>query len=177
VLKCTLPGVPDFYQGTEFWDFSLVDPDNRRPVDFCARERPLGGRRRWKALLAGWRDGALKQRIVARLLAERADRPLLFAAGDYRPLAVAGTLAPQVLAFTRRHKGERLAVAVPRLLGAGLEAGTWPLGAFWRDTRVELPAGPWRDVLTGVCVEAGGIGVPGPELFAALPVAVLRKLA
>jgi (1->4)-alpha-D-glucan 1-alpha-D-glucosylmutase len=177
VLKCTIPGVPDIYQGAELWDFSLVDPDNRRPVDFAARAAALRGRRGWKAQLKAWPDGTLKQRVLARLLAARTDAPALFAEGDYRALGTAGARAAHVLGFIRRRHDERLAVAVPRLLAPHLEPGAWSLGTFWRDTRLDLPAGRWQDVLTGVVVEAGGSGVPVPELFATLPVAVLRNLA
>jgi (1->4)-alpha-D-glucan 1-alpha-D-glucosylmutase len=108
-LKLTVPGVPDLYQGTEFWDFSLVDPDNRRPVDFAAR---------WKALdttplataLNAWRDGRIKQILIHRLLALRRAKPDLFSAGSYEPIE-----APDhVVAFRRRHGSDSLTVVVPR---------------------------------------------------------------
>ncbi len=145
VLKLTVPGVPDFYQGTEFWDQSLVDPDNRRPVDFPAREAALEARLEPAALARTWRDGRVKQAVIARILTLRRQAPALFARGDYVPLAVAGPCGERVIAFARQ-KGElALLVIVPRLplrlLG---EAGAplIPPGA-WEDTSIELPA--WLD--------------------------------
>lgn len=110
VLKLTAPGVPDLYQGTEYWDFSLVDPDNRRPVDFSARERSLG-KTSLAAALASWRDGRIKQLVAHRLLALRRARPGLFAAGSYEPIDA----GDHIVAFRRRHGADTLSVAVPRL--------------------------------------------------------------
>ena len=94
VLKCTVPGVPDVYQGTEFWDLSLVDPDNRRPVDYGARAAALDEPLDWGALLEGWRDGRIKQAVLAGLLADRAAAPDVYAKADYRPLAPEGAQDP-----------------------------------------------------------------------------------
>jgi (1->4)-alpha-D-glucan 1-alpha-D-glucosylmutase len=111
-LKLTVPGVPDLYQGTEYWDFSLVDPDNRRPVDFTVRKKTLAATPLGTAL-ASWRDGRIKQILVHRLLALRRARPGLFALGRYEPID-----APDhVVAFRRRHGGDTVCVAVPRLPG------------------------------------------------------------
>jgi (1->4)-alpha-D-glucan 1-alpha-D-glucosylmutase len=113
VLRMTLPGVPDLYQGTEFWDFSLVDPDNRRPVDYEARTSALSSD---ADLLATWRDGRIKQSIIRRLLALRRSDPEFFALADYQPMALDGN----TVAFTRRHAGKTLIVAAPaRPLHAG----------------------------------------------------------
>ena len=101
LLKLTVPGVPDIYQGTEFWDFSLVDPDNRRPVDF-ARARPQARRGPPEDLAQTWRDGRIKQALIARTLALRRSTPELFAEGSYEPLEVRGTFADHVIAFARR---------------------------------------------------------------------------
>ncbi len=111
-LKLTVPGVPDLYQGTEFWDFSLVDPDNRRPVDFAARKQALAATSLGTAL-ASWRDGRIKQILVHRLLALRRARPDLFALGSYEPIDG----PDHVVAFRRRHGGDSVCVAVPRLAG------------------------------------------------------------
>ena len=93
ILKATLPGVPDLYQGTELWDFSLVDPDNRRPVDYAARAHILADGRPIESLFVQWQDGAIKQRVLARLLADRAARPAFYAEAGYAPLDAAGARA------------------------------------------------------------------------------------
>ncbi len=174
-LKCTLPGLPDIYQGTELWDLSLVDPDNRRPVDFAARERALDGDTATPDLMASWPDGRIKQRLLARLLADRSRAPLLYADGDYRPLEAQGPRARHILAFERREGDDRLIVAVCRLLGASaLEAFPPPPG-FWDGTTLELPEGSWRDVAAERQIETQGGPCRPDELFAALPVMVVRK--
>ncbi|MGQ3300189.1 malto-oligosyltrehalose synthase [Reyranella sp.] len=131
LLKLTVPGVPDFYQGTDLWDFSLVDPDNRRPVDFAARAKMES------ALLPGlvrhWRDGAIKQAVIQRTLALRRRAPHLFAEGAYRPVEVEGPLRHSVVAFVREAGDEWVLVAVPRLMvpmmteqdGLGFYTGAW----------------------------------------------------
>jgi malto-oligosyltrehalose synthase len=111
LLRLTVPGVPDLYQGTELWDFSLVDPDNRRPVDYALRQQMLGA----DATLATWRDGAIKQRLIARALALRGALPDLFADGSYEPVAVEGRFAENIVAFIRRHRAEAILTVVPRL--------------------------------------------------------------
>lgn len=110
VLKLTTPGVPDLYQGTEYWDFSLVDPDNRRPVDFAARRNSLP-ETSVDAVVASWRDGRIKQQVAHRLLALRKARPELFAAGSYEPIED----GDHIISFRRRHGPDTLVVAVPRL--------------------------------------------------------------
>jgi (1->4)-alpha-D-glucan 1-alpha-D-glucosylmutase len=171
VLKLTLPGIPDIYQGTEFWDLALVDPDNRRPVDYEARARALADETPAEALLAAWPDGRIKQRVTTRLLKDRAAHPALYADGDYRPLAARGEHARRVAAFTREHGGERLLVAVPRLVSPLMRDDRLPLGPeAWGDTGLPLPPGDWRDAITGAPASEGSLG----ELFRALPIAVLR---
>jgi (1->4)-alpha-D-glucan 1-alpha-D-glucosylmutase len=110
VLKLTAPGVPDLYQGTEYWDFSLVDPDNRRPVDFAARRRSLDGTSIATAITS-WRDGRIKQLAAHRLLALRRAKPDLFADGSYEPL----DSGDHVVAFRRQRGADAVVVAVPRL--------------------------------------------------------------
>lgn len=101
LVKLTAPGVPDIYQGCEYWDLSLVDPDNRSAVDFAARQRSLGTTS-LDELLATWPDGRLKQFVIARILALRKKMPRLFSAGRYVPLATSGPQAERVVAFARR---------------------------------------------------------------------------
>jgi (1->4)-alpha-D-glucan 1-alpha-D-glucosylmutase len=115
VLKLTVPGMPDFFQGTEFWDFSLVDPDNRRAVDYPARRAALAGETGPAACVGTWRDGRIKQTIIHKLLELRRGAPDLFARGGYQKLAVTGALQDQVVAFTRRLGRSVLVVVVPRL--------------------------------------------------------------
>ncbi len=140
LLRCLAPGTPDLYQGCEFWDFSLVDPDNRRPVDYAAREQALGGGEP-AALLAQWRDGRVKQAAIASALAVRRRYGALFAEGSYEPLIVEGPRAASLLAFARRAKSHAALVILPRLCAEASIATKAPLPAasYWDGTRVQLP--------------------------------------
>lgn len=141
LLRITVPGVPDLYQGAEFWDFSLVDPDNRRPVDFKARQHALNTPPDIGELLFNWRDGRIKQALIAQVLALRKAHPLLFRQGRYTPLEVVGQHAERVVAFCREHQGKRLLVVVPRWPHSLLENGVRPQinAQVWGDTRLKLP--------------------------------------
>ncbi|HSU06511.1 MAG TPA: malto-oligosyltrehalose synthase [Acetobacteraceae bacterium] len=155
LLKLTVPGVPDFYQGTEFWDQTLVDPDNRRPVDFAQRLRALDDAASPVDLAASWRDGRVKQAIIARGLDARRRDPTLFMRGDYRPLLVEGQHAAHVIAFVRRTPDAMMIAVAPRLPLAVLQAGDGILipPTAWRDTALCVPdgiTGRFADVLTGV---------------------------
>jgi (1->4)-alpha-D-glucan 1-alpha-D-glucosylmutase len=175
ILKCTLPGVPDLYQGDEFWDYALVDPDNRRPVDYEARRRALDSSEPLPKLLAHWPDGAIKQRIIHLLLADRTAHPAFYAQAGYEPVMAAGALADRVIAFQRHDKEGGLVVAVPRLANAARATAAIPCGtAFWGDTTLSLPAGRWRAILP----DDGGMQegtVTLATLFASVPFAVLRR--
>lgn len=184
LLKITAPGVPDFYQGTELWDFSLVDPDNRRPVDFGLRIRLLAqlrqrGARDLSALLpelmAAAADGRVKLFLIQRALAARAAHRGVFQHGQYRPLAVQGRFADHVVAFARHHEGRWAIVVAPRLMTALVSEGVWPLGpTVWRDTRITLPDGApqqWRDALTDGTL--GGAVLDAGAVLARFPVALL----
>jgi (1->4)-alpha-D-glucan 1-alpha-D-glucosylmutase len=154
VLRLASPGIPDLYQGTELWDFSLVDPDNRRPVDFAKREAWLA-QTPPSEFLSDWRDGRVKLAVIQRVLALRAHLPELLSQGMYLPLAVRGAHASNVIAFARRH-GNAWAVVLASRLAAGLldadrggdedDGGSGaphdlPLvePAQWGDTAVEMP--------------------------------------
>jgi len=141
LLRMTVPGVPDLYQGAEFWDFSLVDPDNRRPVDFNARQQALNTPPGTDQLLIHWHDGRIKQALIAHVLGLRSAQPELFRHGSYTPLEVLGQHADRVVAFSREHQGKQLVVVVPRWSHALLENGVKPLipAQVWGDTRVKLP--------------------------------------
>jgi malto-oligosyltrehalose synthase len=173
VLKLTVPGVPDLYQGTEYWDFSLVDPDNRRPVDFARRRGTLAAPHLGDALLQ-WRDGRIKQAIIGRLLGLRRDAPALFAEGSYHPVAIEGALATHLLAFTRLHREAQMLVVVPRLAGALLAGASTltPDRSIWKGTSVGLPSGgTWIDGLTGEPLHLSET-IPGDRLFRRLPITI-----
>ncbi|HEV7213143.1 MAG TPA: malto-oligosyltrehalose synthase [Blastococcus sp.] len=166
LLQLTMPGVPDVYQGTELWDFSLVDPDNRRPVDYALRRRLL-------AELDGGRvpevdaEGAAKLLVVSRTLRARRDRPEWFT--GYAPVEVTGSAADHVVAFDRGSAGEPGAVTVATRLPAGLAA------SGWGDTALQLPNGAWRDVLTGGRFVSDVAGIAVDAVLGRLPVALLVR--
>jgi (1->4)-alpha-D-glucan 1-alpha-D-glucosylmutase len=187
LLRCTVPGVPDTYQGTEFWDLSLVDPDNRRPVDFTARQATLPADTSLAGLIENWRDGRLKQRVLTTALHARRLQPLVFSGGDYRALKVVGARAGHVLAFARQ-AGDAFAIAAVVLRCAdalvGREAVT-PPGAWWGDTTIQwpgaTPGGACVETLTSArldptrAAETSESGLLASRLFAVLPVALIRS--
>jgi len=122
LLKLTVPGMPDFFQGTDFWDFSLVDPDNRRPVDYQARRQVLEARESPTRAQRSWRDGRVKQALIHAVLDLRNRAPALFARGDYIALDVTGDLQDHIIAFARTHGESAVIVVAPRLV-QGLLAG------------------------------------------------------
>jgi (1->4)-alpha-D-glucan 1-alpha-D-glucosylmutase len=176
VLKMTLPGVPDIYQGTEFWDFSLVDPDNRRPVDYKTRSKTLDPSEPFETLLKIWPDGRIKQTILSQLLHNRVQSPMLYAEGDYRPVQAEGSQASRLIGYVRQHGTETLAVVVPRLW-AGLTKGDSLSfdAAVWGDTTIALPQGRWQNVITGDEVVILEDRSRASDLLKALPFAVLRS--
>jgi (1->4)-alpha-D-glucan 1-alpha-D-glucosylmutase len=162
VLKLTAPGVPDFYQGTELWDLNLVDPDNRRAVDFAKRrtfleqlkQRELDDRAGLLAeALSHWQDGRIKLYVIYRILNFRRERNELFQAGSYQALYASAKFRENICAFARRYNDQWLVVVAPRLLARILSPGCLPLGeTTWEDETMSLPgAAPdsWRNVLTG----------------------------
>jgi (1->4)-alpha-D-glucan 1-alpha-D-glucosylmutase len=194
MLKIAAPGVPDFYQGTEFWDLSLVDPDNRRPVDWPARRAALDdltARGRTgdlaglaRELVATWPDGRIKLLVTLRALACRRASPELFAEGEYLPLQGRGAHGDHLCAFARRHGGRAVVVVAPRLTAAlTKQAARLPLGAeTWEDTAAIGPsglAGHYVDVFTGaeirVVAAAGAADFPLAALLSEFPVAMLAQ--
>jgi (1->4)-alpha-D-glucan 1-alpha-D-glucosylmutase len=138
LVKLTVPGVPDFYQGREFWDFSLVDPDNRAAVDFPARERALDTAT-FAKLAATWRDGRIKQAMIATLLQHRALDPELYSAGQYVPLATEGARKDHIVAFARVRDRRFLLVAVARCCAPAISTESLALDpAWWTDTSIRL---------------------------------------
>ena len=172
VLKLTCPGVPDFYQGSELWDFSLVDPDNRRAVDYPLRRQKLESVANVtpQDLLENWRDGRIKMFVIQRLLTLRRERPGLFASGAYSNFVAHGSSAEKVVAFERRSGDAAMVVIVPRHTAA---LGFPPIGQVWADTHVESapPGLGWRDIF--VERERTGGKLLLSQAFADLPFAVL----
>lgn len=196
LLKITSPGIPDFYQGTELWDFSLVDPDNRRPVDFGLRmamlgelkqrERAIGRKALLRELMQSWEDGRIKLYLTWKALCCRRDNRGPFEGGDYLPLEGLGKLADNICAFARKDDGTCIIVAVPRLLTRVVPWPELPIGAAtWVETSLALPfakAGEAvRQVLTGeelvVRDREGTAVLPLAEVFADAPVALLETVS
>lgn len=197
ILKLTIPGVPDIYQGCELWDLNLVDPDNRRPVDFPARDRLLQ-RIKWmverteghaaREFLTQWRDGAIKMFVVWRLLQLRQNQPDLFQTGSHVPIDTDGDRSRHLCCFLRATAGQALLVAVPRL-AAGLMDASNPLpinGQTWDESSLILPDNiygqRWRNVFTDEVVEArtdadGTLRLSAADLFATVPFAVCLPIA
>ena len=176
-LKATMPGVPDFYQGTEFWDHSLVDPDNRRPVDYATRQAALqaiGDAPDWAALASQWEDGHIKLALTRRLLALRQRHADIFTHGPHLPLQVSGTDAGNVLAYARGDQRYAVITIVGRHFAGCTDGGRrWANGAQW-DAAVDLTGWPaLRDGLRPDRELAAGLCPVGP-LFEALPVAILE---
>lgn len=175
-LKLTLPGSPDIYQGCELTNFSMVDPDNRRPVDFDRRQRLLREIREMGAREATgrWREGVVKFWLLERLLRLRAQHPRLFAEGGYAPAEVSGERAGNVVAYARSSERGRILVAVPRLVFPQLYPVGEPsrLGETFARTTLCLPGeAEWTNVLSGERVEGGD--VPISTLWNPFPLAVL----
>jgi (1->4)-alpha-D-glucan 1-alpha-D-glucosylmutase len=164
LIKMVAPGVPDFYQGTELWDLSLVDPDNRRPVDFELRSELMKRTRRLTTaeVLTEWDSGLPKLWMIGRILSLRRERAEEFSAQSrYQPLVAQGTHLGRLLAFRR---GENLIAVVPRL--------TRTLAGEWGDTRLPLPGGAWRNCFTDELVRRE---VSPADLFGSFPVVLLLR--
>lgn len=197
VLKLTVPGVPDIYQGTELWDYSLVDPDNRRPVDFSIRRDALAEIRQADArgpaavrelaetLLAALPDGRIKLFALYQLLAFRRQHEPLFAEGAYIPLTITGTLADHVCAFARQHGEDALIVVVP-IRSVALTHGreVLPIGPeIWQDHALHLPdgvRGPFVNLFTQATFDPNPAGDEGAwplaSIFEALPFAAWARI-
>jgi (1->4)-alpha-D-glucan 1-alpha-D-glucosylmutase len=195
LLKMASPGVPDFYQGTELWDFSLVDPDNRGQVDYRVRSLALAGLRAREAevgpgkllgeLLASPQDGLVKLYLIFRVLNYRRANRELFETGDYLPLEAPGDRARNLCAFARRSGSKSVLAVVPRFPATlAPELGQVPLGErAWLESCLVLPeggAGRYRNVITGELLESvecsGKAGLPLALVFASAPVALLEKV-
>ena len=196
VLRLAAPGVPELYQGAELWELNLVDPDNRRPVDFRMRQDALAELRRGideartdlaglaRTLLEERHDGRIKLYVVHRGLEYRREHPWLFLRGDYIPLEVSGSRSNHVCAFARAHDSEEVVIAVPRLLSR-VSGGVVPVGlGVWGEDAVVLPAGResvvYRNLFTGELINTaerdGRRTLPIAAAFSTLPVAMLERV-
>ncbi len=184
LLKSVSPGVPDFYQGTELWDLSLVDPDNRRPVDFELRSSWLKDIKQ-KAqtdvlsliseLLSTKEDARIKLFLTHKLLEARTQYLDVFKEGDYLPLEATGEFQDNIVALVRQYEGKVGIAIAPRFFTQLIQPGEYPLGEVWRDTRIELPQGmpsTWKDAITGQTIQLDGKIVIA-EALKYFPVALL----
>jgi (1->4)-alpha-D-glucan 1-alpha-D-glucosylmutase len=178
LLKLTSPGVPDIYQGNEIWDFSLVDPDNRRPVDYKLRAEMLSclSSRSPEELLRDWPDGRIKMFLTQRTLRLRTEHADLFQRGTYLPLRAVGALADCCLAFARELDGKWIAVIAPRLSS---RVGFPPIADRWKDTAIELPKNlrveGAHEVFTGRDLEIRDRQIRLADAMSILPFAVVAR--
>jgi (1->4)-alpha-D-glucan 1-alpha-D-glucosylmutase len=185
LVKIASPGVPDVYQGQEIWDFSLVDPDNRRPVDYALRRRMLTGLRErmhgdrralCRELVAGWEDGAPKLYVTHVGLCARQDHADAFKDGEYLPVSISGARAEHVVAFARRGGGSTLVAIVPRLVAMLTRENGFALpdGGVWDDTALtgDVVAGRWRNLFTGGELDDLRLA----NILADFPVALLARV-
>lgn len=185
VSKLAAPGVPDVYQGTELWDFSLVDPDNRRPVDLALRRRLLAELRERRPdaalareLVATATDGRIKLYVTHLALLARRRLPELFGArGDYLPLQADGSRAKHVVAFARTKDDAAVIAVAPRLTFRLCDGRSIPpVGEVWSDTWLSAPDGEWKDVFTGRWHRAdASSGIRLSDLLSNFPVALLER--
>jgi (1->4)-alpha-D-glucan 1-alpha-D-glucosylmutase len=176
LLKLTVPGVPDIYQGNEIWDFSLVDPDNRRPVDYEHRRHLISQIKDHpnpSEFLENWRDGRIKLYLTRAVLQFRRKFPELFREGNYLPLELTGTFKDCGVAFQRRHRDHVMVVFAPRLTG---RVGFPPLGPDWGDTRLVLDESlPFQDILTGAKIDKPPEKIELSSILTQLPFVLLSN--
>lgn len=175
LIKYTVPGVPDLYQGTEFWDFSLVDPDNRRPVDYAQRAAALGEDASITLLLQQWRNGHIKQQLIHRILVLRHQQPGLFTRGSYDELNAIGPRSAQLFVALRRYRHQQMLATVPRFVSRLLTPGLpMVLPRHWSGTDIPLPlslhGSQWRDALGNAEPIHAGDRLPVEHLLQEWPV-------
>ena len=184
----TSPGVPDFYQGSELWDLSLVDPDNRRPINFEERRRFLDEIRNGRhdahmeiidELLRTRQDGRIKLFLIFKVLNARRQRAGLFEKGDYHPLKVRGKYRSHIVGFLRNFRDQYAAAIAPRFLISLVSTHELPLGIdIWQDTEILWPAslgGQWQDVITGDSVQVEKATRVG-HILARFPISLLIRV-
>jgi (1->4)-alpha-D-glucan 1-alpha-D-glucosylmutase len=184
LLKITAPGVPDTYQGTELWDLSMVDPDNRRPVDYSLRISILKDIKEKaqadilkliEELLSSKEDGRIKLFLTYKVLQARQQNLSVFQQGDYQPLKVSGKFKDCIVAFARSDGNTTIVAITPRFLTSPVQPGEYPLGKEWDDTCLHLPSkapSAWQDAITDQVIQADGTLLIG-EALKHFPVALL----
>jgi (1->4)-alpha-D-glucan 1-alpha-D-glucosylmutase len=178
LLKLTSPGVPDIYQGNEIWDFSLVDPDNRRPVDYKVRAEMLSclSTKSPEDLLRNWPDGRIKMFLTQQTLRFRNEHVDLFRSGNYLPLPATGAFADCCIAFARQLNGQWIIAVAPRLSS---RVGFPPIGGRWKDTAVELPENlsleRVREMFTGRDLQIQNRQIRLAEVMSMLPFAMVTN--
>ncbi|MHB8121372.1 MAG: malto-oligosyltrehalose synthase [Desulfuromonadaceae bacterium] len=196
LLKITSPGIPDFYQGNELWDFSLVDPDNRRQVDYHVRKRLLSGLQQKETadgsletareVVASRNDGRIKMHLTCKALNFRRENRALLETGRYLPLTVEGVCQEHVCAFERSVNGSSVMVVVPRFCSRLMpDSDASPLGAgVWQDTRIiqafDTAASRYRNIFTGEILQLnqqdGRLSLALRDILAVYPVALLERI-
>jgi len=189
LIKITAPGIPDFYQGTELWDLSLVDPDNRRPVDFQKRKMYLNELWQGEALskthtlaelLEFWRDGRVKLYLTQKATRFRGENTNIFQNGEYLPVQVSPDMREHIFAFCRCCGKEWTLTMVPRLTIKLVSAGEFPLGPVWGQSRLILPPNAprnWNNILTGEEMDMPeGKGLAVSEVLRTFPVALMASV-
>jgi (1->4)-alpha-D-glucan 1-alpha-D-glucosylmutase len=187
LLKYTTPGVPDTYQGTEFWDLSMVDPDNRRPVDYSRRITVLKEiqdktqsdiLKLIDELFASKEDGRIKLFLTHRVLQARKENVAVFQKGEYQPLEVAGKFKEHIVAFARYWNQKTIVAVAPRFLTGLIQPGELPLGdKVWEDTHILMPQGmptAWKDAISTQSVSGEGT-LPVGKALQYFPVALLTS--
>ena len=178
LIKITSPGIPDFYQGTELWDLSLVDPDNRRPVDFAQREAYLeaiqtADSQLIPGLLKNPTDGRIKLFLIAQALKVRNQFQSVFLNGDYIPLEATGKFKDHIIAFARQEENKMVVTIAPRFFTQLIQPNQLPIGEIWEDTAIELPAANWKDAITKT--ELTGSTIALKDALKHFPVALLTR--
>lgn len=177
LLKITAPGLPDVYQGTELWDLSYVDPDNRRPVDYPLRQKQLEDFAEvdLNRLKKEWQQAQIKQFILHKALKERRNNQEIFRQGAYKPVEA----SEAVLGFIRENSTGQYLILMPRKVVAKTRDLKWPIDSFWGDQEVKLPAydgsNKWQNIFTGEQLEPKNNVLKISACFSELPVAMLKR--
>ncbi|MGG6263976.1 malto-oligosyltrehalose synthase [Leptolyngbya sp. AN03gr2] len=179
LIKATSPGIPDFYQGTELWDLSLVDPDNRRPVDFSQREAFLDAIQSvtpsalMPKLLEKLQDGQIKLFLTVQALKVRNQFKSVFLSGEYIPLEATGKFKDHIIAFARKDGNQMVVSIAPRFFTRIIQPDQLPIGEIWEDTEIELPASGWKDAISET--EHSGTTIALKDALKNFPVALLTR--
>lgn len=189
LLKMTVPGIPDFYQGSELWEFNLVDPDNRRAVDYSIRQSILSNLKEREGqdeflllshLVDTLEDGRIKLYLISKVLNYRKEHPALFQSGDYSPLVIEGEKANYALGFKRSFDKKQILVVTGRFFFKLCDSeAIQPMGNKWGNTVIRLSReleGDYKDVVSGKITSSINRQLPLQKLFSPLPFALMEKI-